>query len=190
MQSTKSLKRKMDKNQKHNTTPMKSIRLPVPLVNKLLDLKKRKGLEFLYRADIEEIFSAKVSLKLDLPLFVSHVQAGSPFPADELMEGTLDLNEHLIKHKAQTFFVRVSGESMTDAGIFPGDLLIVDRAIEPVTGNIIIAVLNGELTVKRLYTHKETVILCAENENYGDIKITEYDDFSTWGVVTNVIHLL
>jgi len=86
--------------------------------------------------------------------------------------------------------VRVSGESMTDAGIFPGDLLIVDRAIEPVTGNIIIAVLNGELTVKRLYTHKETVILCAENENYGDIKITEYDDFSTWGVVTNVIHLL
>ncbi|MBP9692815.1 MAG: LexA family transcriptional regulator, partial [Alphaproteobacteria bacterium] len=85
---------------------------------------------------------------------MSHVQAGSPFPADERMEGSLDLNEHLIKHKTQTFFVRVSGESMTDAGIFPGDLLIVDRAIEPVTGNIIIAVLNGELTVKRLYTHK------------------------------------
>lgn len=190
MQSSKSLKRKTDANQKPKAVPLKSIRLPIPLVNKLLDLKKRKGLEFLYRADIEEIFSAKISLKLKLPLFVSRVQAGSPFPADDLMEGTLDLNEHLIKNKAQTFFVRVSGESMTDAGIFPGDLLIVDRSIEPMTGQIIIAVLNGELTVKRLYAHQKTIILCAENENYSDIKITEYDDFSIWGIVTNVIHPL
>ena len=169
--------------------PTKAIHLPAPLVNKLLDLKKRKGLDFLYRADISSIFPAKVPSALcPLPLFKSRVQAGSPSPADELMEEPLDLNEYLIKHKTQTFLVRVSGESMTDAGLFPGDLLIVDKSIQAVSGNIIIVVLNGEFTVKRLYQHQETIILCAENENYSDIKITSYDDFAIWGVVTNVIH--
>lgn len=183
-------KRKPSAAQISSLIPTKSIRLPLPLVKKLLDLKKRKGLGFLYQADIEEIFPARVSSVYPIPLFECRIQAGSPSPADELMEEALDLNEHLIQNKTQTFFVRVAGESMTDAGIFPGDLLIVDRTLQAITGKIIIAVLNGELTVKRLYHHEDTVILCAENGNYNDIKVTSYDDFSIWGVVTNVIHPL
>lgn len=111
--STKNKKRKPSVSQIPNLIPTKSIRLPFPLVKKLLDLKKRKGLEFLYQADIEEIFSAKVSSRTRIPLFECRVQAGSPSPADELMEGALDLNEYLIQNKTQTFFVRVAGESMT-----------------------------------------------------------------------------
>ena len=190
MKSAEAKKRKPGAERTPHSIPTKMIRLPTPLVDKLLNLKKRRGLEFLYQADVAEIFPANISSALLIPLFESRIQAGSPSPADELMEEALDLNVHLIQHKEKTFFVRVAGESMTGAGIFPGDLLIVDRALEAVSGNIIIAVLNGELTVKRLYKHQETLILCAENENYSDIKITQYDDFSIWGVVTNVIHPL
>src|SRR3989442_1712082 len=102
MKSTKNQKRKPNTGRTSQAIPTKMIRLPVPLVNKLLDLKKRKGLEFLYQVDIDGLFSAKVSSVLQIPLFESRIQAGSPSPADELMEGTLDLNEHLIHHKDAT----------------------------------------------------------------------------------------
>ena len=191
MENAKNSKRKTDVAQNQCPIPTKTIRLPVPLVNKLLDLKKRKGLEFLYQADISEIFSVNMSTPpCVIPLFESRVQAGSPSPADELLAGTIDLNEYLIQHKTKTFLVRVSGESMKDAGIFPKDLLIVDKALKAISGNVVVAILNGEFTVKRLYQHQETIILCAENEDYADIKITQYDDFEIWGVVTNVIHAL
>lgn len=142
------------------------------------------------RQEISEVFQARLSFPMPIPFFDTHVQAGLPSPVYEFTEGTLDLNEHLIKHKTATFFVRVVGESMTGAAIFPGDLLIVDRIIEATSGKIIIALLNGGLTVKRLHLYKKTTILCAENKNYSDIKITKDDGFSIWGVVTNVIHSL
>lgn len=119
-----------------------------------------------------------------------HVQAGFPSPADEFIEGELDLNEHLIQHASDTFYVKIVGNSMKGVGIFPGDLLIVDRYLIASYGNIIIAVLNGETTVKRLEKIKDRIYLCAENEAYPDILITEEDNFSIWGVVTNVIHSL
>jgi DNA polymerase V len=104
------------------------------------------------------------------------------------MEGVLDLNEHLIKQPAATVFVRARGDSMTGAGIHDGDLLVVDRSIEAADGRIVIAALNGELTVKRLAKNKGTPRLEAENPAYGPIEFNEEDSIHLWGVVTNVIH--
>ena len=172
---------------KPNLVPTKAIRLPLPLVNKILKLKEKKHLTSI---EIGEIFSRKPSSPLRIPLFESRIQAGFPSPADNFSEGTLDLNEYLITHKAATFFVRVTGESMTGVGIFPGDMLIVDRSLTPIWGKVVIAVVNGEMTVKRLEKAKNKILLCSENDNYPDIQVSEDEDFSIWGVVTNVIHAL
>jgi DNA polymerase V len=123
-----------------------------------------------------------------LPLFQSVVQAGFPSPADDYLDKKLDLNEYLVKHPAATFFVRVSGDSMIDAGIHNGDILIVDRSLSAVDGRIIIAILDGELTVKRLRKKGHQVTLVPENDLYEPIEINEFNDFEVWGVVTNVIH--
>ena len=185
-----SRKRKPGAGRKPNPIPTQAIRLPSPLVHQLLDLKKSGKLEFLYQHGMEKILGAKVGASLPIPLFESRVQAGFPSPGDDYSEGMLDLNDYLIPHKTTTFFVRVTGESMTGAGIFPGDMLIVDRSLDPSDGKVIIAVLNGEMTVKRLKQKRDSLLLCSENERYPDIQVTGEDDFSTWGVVTNVIHSL
>lgn len=190
MSQTKVRKNKPGAGRKPNPIPTKAIRLPSPIANMLLELKKRRELDSLYRVDIGEIFVGKVSSALRIPLFESRIQAGFPSSTDELCEGALDLNEYLIPHKASTFFVRVTGESMTGVGIFPGDMLIVDRSLTPTYGRIVIAILNGEMTVKRLEKDKNRILLCSENEQFPDIKVTEDDDFSIWGIVTNVIHSL
>ena len=96
------------------------------------------------------IFKTDDEIKLNLPFFSCAVEAGFPSPADDHLEGSLDLNSYLIKHPAATFFVRVSGESMVGAGIFNNDILVVDRSIKPSNGKVVIAVLEGQLTVKRL----------------------------------------
>ncbi|ANJ68258.1 hypothetical protein A9404_03610 [Halothiobacillus diazotrophicus] len=127
---------------------------------------------------------------LPLPLYGSRVSAGFPSPADDYLEDTLDLNEHLIAHPAATFMVRVSGDSMLGAGIHPGDVLVVDRALEATDGRIVIAVLDGELTVKRLSLKGTTVRLLPENPDYAPIVVREAQDFQIWGVVTSVIHKL
>ncbi|HUX78639.1 MAG TPA: LexA family transcriptional regulator [Alphaproteobacteria bacterium] len=137
-----------------------------------------------------KVFSGNISSRIQVPLFESRVQAGSPSPADEYSEGSLDLNDYLLPHKATTFFVRVTGDSMINVGIFSGDMLIVDRSLSPAYGKIVIALLNGEMTVKRLEKFKNRLFLCAENDDYPDIKVTEEDHFAIWGVVTNVIHSL
>jgi len=150
MVQSKNSPQKLKAGRKPNSIPTKAIRLPSPLVDKLLKFKETHGLKALYRKDIGEIFKRKSSLPLATPLFQSRIQAGFPSPGDDFKDGSLDLNEHLISHKAATFFVRVAGDSMTGVGIFPGDLLIVDRSLTPTSGKIVIAVLNGEMTVKRL----------------------------------------
>jgi DNA polymerase V len=127
---------------------------------------------------------------LETPIFTVKVEAGFPSPADDHMEGKLDLNKHLIDHPVATFFVRVSGDSMIGAGIFSGDLLIVDRALEAKDGDVILAVLDGEFTVKRLRLDGDAVILLPENEKYQPIKIHDGAEFEVWGVVTNTIHNL
>lgn len=124
----------------------------------------------------------------ELPLYECKVSAGFPSPADDYLEGKLDLNDHLVPHPEATFFVRVSGDSMIKAGIHPNDILIVDRSINPQHGKVIIAVLNGELTVKRLYQKQNQIKLLPENDAYKPIPVSETMDFHIWGVVTNVIH--
>ena len=123
-------------------------------------------------------------------MFLGRLPAGFPSTADDYIEGKLDLNRHLIKHPAATFFVRVTGDSMTGAGIHSGDLLIVDRSLEAVDGNVIVAALDGDLTVKRLRQRDGVLSLLPENRNYQPIEITEQQTFEIWGVVTNVIHAL
>lgn len=123
-----------------------------------------------------------------LPLFSHRVTAGFPSPADDYIDQRLDLNEHLVDHPAATFYVRVQGDSMTGANIHDGDMLVVDRALEPVDGKIVIASVNGELTVKRLKIENEGAWLIPENPDYPPLKISEGLDCVIWGVVAHVIH--
>ena len=134
------------------------------------------------------LFPVKVPCALPLPLFSGKVAAGFPSPADDFVEKTLDLNELLIRNPAATFFARAEGESMLGAGIYPNDILVVDRSIKPVSGRIVICALNGELTVKRLKSDSGMIVLAAENSDYADIVINADMDIVIWGVVTSVIH--
>jgi len=131
---------------------------------------------------------SEVSSALTLPLFSYRIAAGFPSPADDYVEERIDLNRHLIRHKEATFFLRVQGDSMINAGIHDGDMLIVDRAIEPVSGKIVIAALDGELTVKRLSTSRGMVRLLPENPDYPVIEIGTEQELVIWGVVIHVIH--
>lgn len=139
-------------------------------------------------SEILEILTPENAKKLGLPMFFESVSAGFPSPADDYLEGKLDLNDYLVNNPAATFFVRVKGESMINSGIYSGDILIVDRSIEPKSGNIIIAVLNGELTVKRLEKKGKKVYLVPENAEFKAIEITNEMNFEVWGVVKTVIH--
>jgi DNA polymerase V len=134
------------------------------------------------------IFTPELSTKFRLNYFQQPVSAGFPSPAEDYLEGKLDLNRHLVANPAATFYVRVSGNSMTGVGIFSGDLLVVDRSLEPTPGQIVIAVLNGELTVKRLHVEGNRLFLKAENDSYSPIEVTEFQDLCIWGVVTSAIH--
>ena len=125
-----------------------------------------------------------------LPFFQNAVPAGFPSPADDELAEKLDLNELLIKHPTATFFLKVSGSSMIKAGIHHNDILVVDRSLEPTHGKVVIASLNGELTVKRLYRENNKILLMAENDAYAPFEITEEIDLRIWGVVTSVIHAL
>jgi len=124
------------------------------------------------------------------PVFLGRLPAGFPSPADDYIEGKLDLNRHLIKHPAATFFVRVTGDSMIGAGIHSGDLLVVDRSLEAADRHVVVAVLDGELTVKRLFKQQGVLRLLPENLNYQPIEISGQHTFEIWGVVTSVIHSL
>jgi DNA polymerase V len=122
-----------------------------------------------------------------LPLLLNRVPAGFPSPADEYAETALDLNTYLIRNKTATFFFRVIGDSMTGASIHDGDLLVVDRSIEPRHGHIVLAVINNEYTVKRLYSLNGVIELHAENSAYAPIRFQEHDELQVWGVVTGAV---
>ncbi|HEX8160947.1 MAG TPA: translesion error-prone DNA polymerase V autoproteolytic subunit [Pyrinomonadaceae bacterium] len=130
------------------------------------------------------------STKWARPLFLASVSAGFPSPAEDYIEGRLDLNKHLIKHPAATFFVRVAGDSMTGSGIHPGDILVVDRSIEPRDTSVVIAVLDGELTVKRISRRAGRLYLVPDNSLYQPLEVLAEMEFEVWGVVTSVIHSL
>jgi DNA polymerase V len=140
--------------------------------------------------NVDAVYAPDLSTRYALPLFLGRLAAGFPSPADDYIEGRLDLNRHLIKHPAATFFVRVSGDSMIEAGIHHGDLLVVDRSLDAVDGHVIVAALDGELTVKRLFKRGEILRLLPANPAYHPIEILTQQTFEIFGVVTNVIHAL
>ncbi len=140
--------------------------------------------------NVDGVYAPDLSTRYALPIFLGRLPAGFPSPADDYIEGKLDLNRHLIKHPAATFFVRVTGDSMIGAGIHSGDLLVVDRSLDAVDGNVIVAALDGELTVKRLFRQGEILRLLPANAAYDPIEILMQQTFEIFGVVTNVIHAL
>ncbi|KAB2310639.1 translesion error-prone DNA polymerase V autoproteolytic subunit [Betaproteobacteria bacterium SCN2] len=161
--------------------PSKVIRLPVRLL---------PAVQALVELPAGAMLPSPVPSPLRLPLFGHKVRAGFPSPADDYVEAWLDLNEHLIEHKEATFFVQATGDSMIGAGIQEGTLLVVDRALEPRHNDIVIAVVDGELTVKRLEKRRGKVRLIAENPAFAPIEFKEGQELVVWGVVTSIIQKL
>ena len=126
--------------------------------------------------------------KFKIPLLTDSVSAGFPSPADDYTEENIDLNEHLISNPFSTFFLRVKGESMINAGIKDKDLIIVDKSLIAKPGNIIIAMIDGEFTIKRLSIKNDELYLKAENHNYPDFRFKNHIDVQIWGVVIYSIH--
>ncbi|MCK4839438.1 MAG: translesion error-prone DNA polymerase V autoproteolytic subunit [Desulfobulbaceae bacterium] len=139
-------------------------------------------------SSIAGIYGLNQNAPVIQPFYSCGVSAGFPSPAEDYIEQLLDLNELLIKKPSATFFVRVNGESMTGAGINHNDILIVDRSLEPVSGKIVIAIIDGEFTVKRMLRDDYSCRLVAENPDYPPIEITEESSCEVWGVVTSSIH--
>ena len=137
-----------------------------------------------------ELFDISFSKKIAVPFVEEDVAAGFPSPSENYIQGKLDLNELLVKNPPATFFVRVRGESMINAGISSGDILIVDKSLEAKNNDIIIAVVEGEFTLKRLLIKDNYIILQPENKIFASIRIDNPDNVEIWGVVTNVIHKL
>ena len=128
------------------------------------------------------------SERLKIPLLSNLVSAGFPSPADDYTEENIDLNEHLISNPFSTFFLRVKGESMLDAGIKHKDLIIVDKSLRAKPGDIVIAMIDGEFTIKRLSIKNNELYLKAENPNYPDFRFKNHIDIQIWGVVIYSIH--
>ena len=148
-------------------------------MNSIKKIKKIDNLEF---------FTVSEESKKEVPFIDTMVSAGFPSPADDYLDLPIDLNEYLVENSAATFYIRVSGNSMQDEGIDDGDLLVVDRSKTPKNNDVIIGVLNGEFTVKKIQKTKTKLFMVAANKKYKKIQITEEMDFSVWGVVTYVIH--
>lgn len=157
-------------------------------LDKALDDQRHTRQLLLKSPQISQIEAAASVKKLALPLAGSRVAAGFPSAAEDFVEGKLDLNELLVRRPAATFYVKVAGESMRDAGIFPGDILVVDRGEQPQHGHVVVAVVDGELTVKRLYRKGKTIRLEAANPAFPDIEIAGETELSIWGVVRANVH--
>ena len=136
------------------------------------------------------IHPAEIWEKMAIPMAEQSVKAGFPSPAQDYMEGEIDLNDVLVKHREATFYVRISGDSMRDAGILNGDIAVVDRQIEPGNGNFVIAFVDGEFTIKQFKMDESGNFgwLVPWNNDYSPIRVDENNRFMIWGVVTYVIH--
>ena len=132
------------------------------------------------------LFPVSAGPELRIP-FGGAIRAGFPSPAQDFIDLSIDLNQELVKHPTSTFFGRVKGESMRDAGISDGDLVIIDKSLPPTNGRIAVCYLDGEFTMKRIKTDKDCCWLLPANENFKPIKVTNENDFLIWGVVVHVI---
>ena len=141
----------------------------------------------LHSANDIDFYSAVVESELELPFVSSGISAGFPSPADDFLDSGIDLNKELIKNPYSTFYGRVRGDSMKDLGIHNGDLLVIDKSLEPQNGKIAVCYIDGEFTVKTIKIEDDCCWLVPANENYKPIKVTAENDFIVWGIVINVI---
>jgi DNA polymerase V len=139
--------------------------------------------------NITAIFGAGpgVSAQAHVPLYSSAPAAGFPAPGDDMVEKSLNVHDLLVKHPVATFFVRVEGDSMEGAGIFSGDILVVDRSVEAVSGKIVVAAVGGGLVIKRLSKQGDSMVLMSENDTYAPIQVTGDEECFVWGVVTGSV---
>lgn len=133
------------------------------------------------------VFKPEQSDSFEIPFAASTVHAGFPSPADDFLEGTLNLNSLVIRHPEATFFGRVEGDSMIGEGISEGDILVIDRSIEPYDGCLVVAYIDSEFTLKRLKMKDNKVLLVPANPKYKTIEITPDNEFSVWGVVNFIV---
>lgn len=138
-------------------------------------------------SDLLEFYTSNTDTKVALYVVENGISAGFPSPADDFLDLSIDLNQAFIKNKSATFFAKVKGDSMKNAGIDDGDLLIIDKSLEPVNGKIAVCFIDGEFTVKRIKIEQQCVWLVAENKQYAAIQVTKDNDFVIWGIVTTVI---
>lgn len=133
------------------------------------------------------IYTPVYQTKIKLPMAQQGISAGFPSPADDFLDLSIDLNKELIKHPYATFYGRVSGDSMIGAGLDDGDLLVIDKSLEPRDGKIAVCFLDGEFTVKRIKLEANAIWLMPENKKYNPIRVTKDNEFVIWGIVTSVI---
>lgn len=145
---------------------------------KFIPLQKSEGLD---------LFRPRCTSSLHLPFVEQGISAGFPSPADDFLDLSIDLNKEFIKHPSTTFYGRVRGDSMVDAGLNDGDLLIIDKSLAPENGKIAVCFIDGEFTVKRIKIEKNSIFLVAENQKYKPIEVNEDQEFLIWGIVTTVI---
>lgn len=162
--------------------PTKAIRVPESSISYIKDFLETYPdvTEIGVGASSEQIGTVS---KLDIPLYSSKVAAGFPSPAEDHVEDTLDLNDYMVQRPDSTFMLRVEGESMKDAGILPNDILVVDRSMKASHNKIVIAAIDGELTVKRLFHRGGLIKLMPENPAYPEIEMEQESDLVIWGVV-------
>lgn len=166
--------------------PTRVIRLPVSHIPRIQGWLEAPPLG----PDLVGLEPARPGTPLSRPLFSSRVPAGFPSPAEEYAEGALDLNHYLIPHRETTFYVRVKGLSMTGAGILDGDLLVVDRSREPRHGDIVLAVIDNELTVKELDQRGPVPTLKSHHPDFAPIALRSAQELLIWGVVVGVVRRL
>lgn len=130
-----------------------------------------------------KIYRPEINGPIEIPLAESGVHAGFPSPADDFLENMLDLNSLVIRHPEATFFARVEGDSMRDEGIVEGDILVVDKAVEPYDGCLAVSYIDGEFTLKRVRIEPDKILLIPANPNYKTIEISSDNEFAVWGVV-------
>ena len=140
------------------------------------------------KSENRRVYKAEKITSLSLDFYLNPICAGFPSPAEDHMDLALDLNEHLIKHPSATFYVYAKGDSMVDAGIHDGAIMVVDRSLEAVNKDIVVVVINGEFTVKSLSLCNQKTYLNPANKNYSPIHVTDDMDFQIWGVVIHAIH--
>lgn len=141
----------------------------------------------LHHSNHLDIYSALTEVSIELPLIDGGISAGFPSPAQDFIDLAIDLNRELIKNPSATFYGRVKGNSMQDAGISDGDLLVIDKSLEPKDGKIAICFIDGEFTVKRIKIEDHICWLMPANSNYKPIKVSEENHFLVWGIVIHVI---